>query len=450
MKRGFREDTFRGISLGLILGLFYGSLRAFFFYDTIAYFAWGFKEISFQENILLKFYVICLYLLFGAFMGIILQNLYLWGCSLFRGRERKFSLSFVSSLLSFYSFINIFVYVNFYKFLSYWGQKIYFGNIAVRKAMVTPVVILTDVLIVIFFTFIGWLMISIFNAIDASRRIQDRATTDALIFSLSLGYFVYFSLLTPINNRLSYVTSPESVLGNILLVAACIALFVVADLFGRKVLKACHRQGRTVLQSFSGPLTRTAACSAIVLALLGVFHCACVMESPGIKYLIYVKAPKEITYFLFYLNKALDFDRDGYSWVSPIKDPQPFNAAVHPMAVDIPFNGIDEDGVGGDMMDMDLDGHDARWGIAYESPHPHSTAGWGRVDPPFRGRAMIWRRRSFGSGILPPVPAPVSPQNSLHLFCPSAGPGRDPETHGGRGGKERTEAPWHWRLHPNR
>jgi len=49
------------------------------------------------------------------------------------------------------------------------------------------------------------------------------------------------------------------------------------------------------------------------------------------------------------LAEASDFDRDGYGAYSMLRDPAPFDAARYPMALDVPGNGIDEDGIGGDF-----------------------------------------------------------------------------------------------------
>jgi hypothetical protein len=51
----------------------------------------------------------------------------------------------------------------------------------------------------------------------------------------------------------------------------------------------------------------------------------------------------------FLLEQASDFDRDGYSFFSFPIDRQPFDASRHPYALDVPGNGVDEDGFGGDF-----------------------------------------------------------------------------------------------------
>lgn len=46
---------------------------------------------------------------------------------------------------------------------------------------------------------------------------------------------------------------------------------------------------------------------------------------------------------------ATDVDRDGYGLLSRPPDPAPFDAVIHPYALEVPGNGIDENGVGGDL-----------------------------------------------------------------------------------------------------
>jgi hypothetical protein len=53
---------------------------------------------------------------------------------------------------------------------------------------------------------------------------------------------------------------------------------------------------------------------------------------------------------LNYLARQLsDFDGDGYAAVGRLADPSPFDARITPLSTDIPGNGIDENGVGGDL-----------------------------------------------------------------------------------------------------
>jgi phosphoglycerol transferase MdoB-like AlkP superfamily enzyme len=49
------------------------------------------------------------------------------------------------------------------------------------------------------------------------------------------------------------------------------------------------------------------------------------------------------------LGRLTDFDGDGYSWFSAQRDRFPFDPARHPLALDLPDNGVDEDGFGGDF-----------------------------------------------------------------------------------------------------
>lgn len=44
-----------------------------------------------------------------------------------------------------------------------------------------------------------------------------------------------------------------------------------------------------------------------------------------------------------------DVDGDGFGLFSRVADPDPWNGAIAPYALDVPGNGIDEDGVGGDL-----------------------------------------------------------------------------------------------------
>lgn len=51
----------------------------------------------------------------------------------------------------------------------------------------------------------------------------------------------------------------------------------------------------------------------------------------------------------FAVDRATDFDRDGYGFFAAPADGQPFDGSRHPYALDVPNNAIDEDGFAGDL-----------------------------------------------------------------------------------------------------
>lgn len=63
-----------------------------------------------------------------------------------------------------------------------------------------------------------------------------------------------------------------------------------------------------------------------------------------------------------------DVDRDGYGLLSRPGDPAPFDARVYPYAVDVPGNGVDEDGIGGDLPIDDTPAQSPRAGVFVRRP----------------------------------------------------------------------------------
>jgi hypothetical protein len=62
---------------------------------------------------------------------------------------------------------------------------------------------------------------------------------------------------------------------------------------------------------------------------------------------------------------ATDFDGDGSGWIDSPPDFAPFDPQRHPFAVDIPGNGVDEDGIGGDLPEA---------AVAWEQPRAKRPA----------------------------------------------------------------------------
>ena len=81
----------------------------------------------------------------------------------------------------------------------------------------------------------------------------------------------------------------------------------------------------------AGALTLLLASQAAPRILAGL------VAKPGAKALVEI------------VRRVTDVDRDGFGALSRPSDPAPFDASIHPYALDLPGNGVDEDGVGGDL-----------------------------------------------------------------------------------------------------
>ena len=74
--------------------------------------------------------------------------------------------------------------------------------------------------------------------------------------------------------------------------------------------------------------------------------------------------------FTALFDQASDFDRDGFGLFSAPADTRPFDGSRHPFALDVPNNGVDEDGFAGDLVLADpAPAAPAPVRIAGERPH---------------------------------------------------------------------------------
>ncbi|AMY10068.1 arylsulfatase [Luteitalea pratensis] len=97
------------------------------------------------------------------------------------------------------------------------------------------------------------------------------------------------------------------------------------------------------------PGARKTTFAALVLTLTAAVVVGAVgrLNDPGVdRALAYKPAGRVVGSFTEWLT---DVDRDGYGLLSTPADTAPFNSAIHPYAVEIAGNGVDENGIGGDL-----------------------------------------------------------------------------------------------------
>jgi arylsulfatase len=106
----------------------------------------------------------------------------------------------------------------------------------------------------------------------------------------------------------------------------------------------------------TGATTRRAAYAALAAVLVGTGIFA-VMLSPTrqIAHDILVSRLLSTRLALMVVTPPLDFDGDGYISVFGGGDCRPFDSSVHPSAIDVPENDIDEDCADGDLDSDDVD-----------------------------------------------------------------------------------------------
>lgn len=109
-----------------------------------------------------------------------------------------------------------------------------------------------------------------------------------------------------------------------------------------------RRQAEPAGDALAPPPRRGLGAVLGLAALLSfaVLPAVCLDEGP-VGYGLRWKASGTVTAFL--IDRATDVDGDGHGLLSQPRDPDPFDAAIRPWALDTPGNGVDENGVGGDL-----------------------------------------------------------------------------------------------------
>ena len=251
-------------------------------------------------------------------------------------------------------FARLWYWLNAYTLLPVWGARIRVGGFLIRSGFVSAKVWMYNIGLVVFavacflisMLAFRWLMRKSGGMTPAIR---------ALLFSWVLTAGAYFFCVMEINNRLPYFFSSESLRGNGVLLAAFLLLGAGSFLITWRLNRYIGVEALLDALAF----TRGAVLlrRGLLAACLAGLACFLVLErNISLKYMVYRKGDRAIGKSLRLAGALLDFDGDGYGFISLIRDPYPFDASRGVMAVDVPCNGVDEDGIGGDSLDADGDG----------------------------------------------------------------------------------------------
>lgn len=129
--------------------------------------------------------------------------------------------------------------------------------------------------------------------------------------------------------------------GLVLVSAVVLALFFV------RTLRLAERRGTPWTAAAQWPATATLwfSFAGALVAAIASLSASCLDDGPVCFGLRRKPAGAALARLV---ETATDVDRDGYGWLSEPPDHAPFDAGRHPYAIDLPANGIDENGVGGD------------------------------------------------------------------------------------------------------
>jgi hypothetical protein len=124
--------------------------------------------------------------------------------------------------------------------------------------------------------------------------------------------------------------------------ALCLSVALLAVLAATPCLER-----RVCAESFAAPGGPSLWGGTLLLGLLGLL----VLKAPGTSAarVQFGLERKPSGIVLTRLGEWItDWDRDGFGLFSKLPDPDPFDSSVYPWALDLPGNGIDENGMGGD------------------------------------------------------------------------------------------------------
>ena len=191
----------------------------------------------------------------------------------------------------------------------------------------------------------------------AGHRLRPRAALAAAflagVLPLLAADVVTYQLIAYFGDALDPGLMFELVGGSVNeLFAVASAHLVTPVLFGASALAVCVAAVWMVNRGDRGipsrrPAARALAGPVLLFAVALVATTAAISASDRIENGVVRKPAGKVLAAI--ADGLTDFDRDGFGIASRMVDPAPIDARVFPYAPDLPGNGVDENGVGGDL-----------------------------------------------------------------------------------------------------
>jgi arylsulfatase A-like enzyme len=326
------------LAAGWLLGLFYGAVKAFFFFDRFVVVKNVFVLPSGRRYAVFALVLTATYGALGACCGAAASLVRRWGIARLRNPVRT-SAFFLISALTLFGYGQAALYLNGYVFAFKWGQRAFFRGHEVRAALLDKAVLAENFVLLCAACVAGILLY---------RRAM-RAGSPRERIAIASGSFFFLSLAVPVNFILPRLLSPISCAGNLALALAC-------DCLGRGFARLVHNGVPRRIWGLS------AGCVLAIPLFLSLWRDR---ES---KALMMCRASVPVRYFLRAVDLFFDYDRDGFSPLTPVGDCDNWDRSINVLSVDIPGNGIDEDCYGGDFTRTQL----KRWRDEEERRRAHN------------------------------------------------------------------------------
>ena len=326
--------------LGMIAGMVYGASIAACFGVKMNLTFSGLVAANSWDLAVIRSFITVVYAISGGLFSLAISMTLSCARAVFRRRRTMLSPNLLAGLVvglcGWLSFARVF---NVALFEAEFVNRVQFAGREIREGYLLFEVWAANAGLAACYVILSLVVARVLGFIEKSSSVENKLPFffGALTICVSTSRAVY-----PLNAILPDFLSPVSILGNV--------IFLIVQLVGGFVLFVLSKRlinGNRRGQHFGAwVVLSTLACGVVTFLWTD--------REPVAKDYLVKQSPLLTRNLVLRIAELTDQDGDGYSAFSIVKDAVEGDAAVSPFAIDIPDNGIDEDGIGGDITTEDL------------------------------------------------------------------------------------------------